>query len=120
MDWTITVPQSCQNKLTQEVVTAEDVDSLVTSTSDVFDSDGTTLKQIWKYSFTISDGGDLKKARTRTFNVGVRVKSTDSSFVWKSLKEITYTNPCDSASFFSAVTVPLLEIQHIPGKFGEQ
>ena len=88
-------------------------DGLVTMTES---SSETAFVVTHHTSFTISDNNDVAKARTRDFHFGVKFVHS-SGEMRETQRRILYTNPCDSASFFSAVTSPIIEIKHIPGKY---
>ena len=61
-------------------------------------------------SFTINDSSDAKKARTRVINFGVEFRHKDGDFNHVAfMRKLSYTNPCDSGTFFSPITAdPIL------------
>ena len=98
---------------------ADDIDGLITCNQVA--SLSTIPSTTMIYTFTIHDGGDVSKARTQTFEFGIRLTSTivGLSYVWEKKRTLVYTNPCLISSLFnSPLTIP--NIEHTPGVYTEK
>jgi len=55
---------------------------------------------------------------TRVINFGFQATHSVPTYVWQTMRKLTYTNPCETTTFFNALAPnPILSLSHILGIF---